>query len=357
MNASFWKGKKVLVTGHTGFKGTWLIIWLNKMGAKITGYALKEYDNDKFFRDSGIGNNIADERGDIQDFERLKKVFDKHKPEIVFHLAAQPIVRKSYDEPLETIRTNVMGTTNVLECIRLSESVKVGVIITSDKCYDNKEWHWGYRETDHLGGHDPYSATKGCAEILVRSYRESFFKKLDKGVKLVSTARAGNVIGGADYSKDRLIPDCIKALMNKKVIELRNPKSTRPWQHVLEPLSGYLLLAEKMWTEKKHDESWNFGPHLESVKPVHEVAQKIVKLWGEGEIRHTGSDDKKQESCALSLDISKSYFVLDWKPKLSLDEALAYTVEWHKKCENASPTEIIKMTEKQIDSYTKKQKR
>jgi len=345
MNASFWKGKRVLVTGHTGFKGTWLIIWLNKMGAKVIGYSLKEYNNDRFFRDCGIGKKVIDERGGIQDFESLKKVFDKHKPEIVFHLAAQPIVRLSYDEPVKTFQTNIMGTVNVLECIRRSDSARIGVIITSDKCYRNKNLSCGYKEGDELGGVDPYSCSKACSELVVSSYRDAFLKLQSK---LVASARAGNVIGGGDWSQDRLIPDCIKALLDNKPILIRNPNATRPWQHVLEPLSGYLMLAEKLWAENKYDDCWNFGPNAESIVPVKQVADMLVKKWTSGSWIDGSVKDHKHEAKLLSLDITKAHDELGWKPRLRLDEAISLTVDWYK---NHKKVDSYELSLRQIDEY------
>lgn len=344
---NFWKGKKVLITGHTGFKGTWLTIWLRKLGARVIGFSLEEYPNDEFYNSTGMSSKIIDVRGNIEDYALLKSVFEKHKPQIVFHLAAQSLVRKSYDEPLHTIATNVLGTANVLECIRNSPSVKTAVIITSDKCYKNKEWIWGYREEDEMGGHDPYSCSKGCAELLIESYRNCFFRKQSK---LIASARAGNVIGGGDWAEDRLIPDCIRALEKKEVIKIRNPDSTRPWQHVLEPLNGYLLLAEKLWTERMYDEAWNFGPTIESIKPVREVVSLLLEKWDKGEWIDISKEHKKHEAKSLSLDTSKAYITLKWRPKLNLDEALDLTVEWYRNHKN---TDVHKLCVKQINEYEK----
>ncbi|MFH1840209.1 MAG: CDP-glucose 4,6-dehydratase [Nanoarchaeota archaeon] len=346
---NFWKDKKVLITGHTGFKGTWLTIWLKKLGAEVIGFSLEEYPNDQLFNETNISSKMIDIRGNVQDLDKLKQVFTEQKPEIIFHLAAQPLVRKSYDEPLDTIKTNVLGTTNVLECIRGSDSIKVAVIITSDKCYENKEWVWGYRESDEMGGHDPYSCSKGCIEILVKSYRDSFFKKQSK---YVASARAGNVIGGGDWSEDRLIPDCIRALRNKQTIEIRYPNSTRPWQHVLEPLSGYLKLAEKMWIEEKYDEGWNFGPRIDSIKPVGELVNALIGEWGEGSWADMSkNDEKKHEASSLSLDISKSYLLLNWKPKLDFTTTISFVVGWYK---NYNDSNAYELCYKQIEEYERK---
>ena len=281
--SGIYRGKKVLVTGHTGFKGSWLALWLHLLGAEVIGFSLPpsgEFDNYNLL---GLGANITDIRGDIRDRAHLREVFETHQPELVFHLAAQAIVRDSYVNPVDTFETNVMGTANVLECIRLSESIEAGLIVTSDKCYENKEQIRGYREEDALGGYDPYSASKGCAEIVTASYRRSFFEGEIKTPISISTARAGNVIGGGDWSAYRILPDCIKSLLEQKPIGVRNPKAVRPWQFVLEPLYGYLLLVANMYVEPdRFCGAWNFGPDYKSVIPVQAVVEKILRLWGSG---------------------------------------------------------------------------
>ena len=261
---NFYKGKRVLVTGHTGFKGSWLSIWLHELGAEVIGVAQEPFTERDNYVLSGIGNKIkADIRADIRDGKRMKEIFQEYQPEIVFHLAAQPLVRLSYDIPVETYETNVMGTINIMEAMRVTDSIKVGVMITTDKCYENKEQIWGYRENEQMGGYDPYSSSKGAAEIAIASWRRSFFNPIDYGIKhhiSLASVRAGNVIGGGDWALDRIIPDCIKALEVGKPIDIRSPKAVRPWQHVLEPLSGYMLLAKMMWNEPtKYCEGWNFG--------------------------------------------------------------------------------------------------
>jgi CDP-glucose 4,6-dehydratase len=341
----FWKGKRVLLTGHTGFKGMWMTIWLNRLGAEVTGYSLEESENDEFFDATGIGERINDIRADINDADALRWAFTEYRPQIVFHMAAQSLVGKSYDEPLSTVETNVMGTANVLEAMRLTTSVKSAVIVTSDKCYQNNEWVWGYRETDQKGGRDPYSASKGCAEVLVESYRNSFLRRQGK---LVASARAGNAIGGGDWSRDRLIPDCIKALQNGRRIRIRNPDATRPWQHVLEPLDGYMMLAERMYTQRKYDEAWNFGPTLESIRPVAEVADLVIKEWGSGKWVDATKKRARHEARALALDISKAYFQLGWKPKLTLEQAVAWTVEWYRGEQRRGPGALCRQ---QIAKY------
>ena len=267
---NFYRGKRVLVTGHTGFKGSWLSIWLHELGAEVIGVAKDPTTEKDNYVLSGIGEKIkADLRADIRDGQRMKKIFQEYQPEIVFHLAAQPLVRLSYEIPVETYETNVMGTINILEAIRVTDSVKVGIMITTDKCYENKEQIWGYRENEPMGGYDPYSSSKGAAEIAIASWRRSFFNPVDYGKKhtvSLASVRAGNVIGGGDWAKDRIIPDCIRALEANKVIDIRLPKAVRPWEHVLEPLSGYMMLAQKMWEHPtEYNEGWNFGPDSGSV--------------------------------------------------------------------------------------------
>jgi CDP-glucose 4,6-dehydratase len=291
----FWKDKKVLITGHTGFKGAWLTMWLLKMGAKVTGFSSEEHPNDFVFKACNLSNKVKDIRGDLNDLEAVEIAF-KQEPEIVFHLAAQALVRESYDKPLLTLNTNIIGTANVLQCIRKCKSVKCAVLITTDKCYENKEWVFGYRENDRLGGHDPYSTSKAGAEMVIKCFRDCFLKAQGK---LIASARAGNVIGGGDYAKDRLLTDCINALKARKDIEIRSPKATRPWQHVLEPLSGYLLLAQKMWIEKKYDEAWNFGPDIQSIRKVEEVTEKVVRLWGSGKWVDVSNEEHKHEARVL----------------------------------------------------------
>ncbi|MBU0762757.1 MAG: CDP-glucose 4,6-dehydratase [Candidatus Altiarchaeota archaeon] len=342
---SFWIGKKVQVTGHTGFMGAWLTQWLTKLDAEVSGYSLKKYDNDTLYKTLKLKKKIKDYRGNIGDYNSFKKVMDKVRPEIIFHLAAQPLVRKSYDNPLETIQSNVVGTANVLEAIRNTKSVKAAVIVTSDKCYKNLETGKGYMETDPMGGHDPYSASKGCAELLVDSYRNSFFRGQKK---LVSTARAGNVIGGGDFAKDRLMTDCIKALEKGERIRVRNPKSTRPWQHVLEPVEGYLTLAEKMIKHKRYDEAWNFGPGVNSVYTVSEVVDKVIKNWGSGKWADTSKKGDKHEAKLLNLDITKAKTQLGWHPKLKIEEAIALTIEGYKSLKKGEIKETI---DKQIEEY------
>lgn len=349
---NFYRSKRVLVTGHTGFKGSWLSIWLHELGAEVIGVAkdpITEKDN---YVLSGIGEKIrADLRADIRDGQRMKEIFQEYQPEIVFHLAAQPLVRLSYEIPVETYETNVMGTINILEAIRVTDSVKVGVMITTDKCYENKEQIWGYRENEPVGGYDPYSSSKGAAEIAIASWRRSFFnpKEYEKHGKSIASVRAGNVIGGGDWSLDRIIPDCIRALEANKPIEIRSPKAIRPWQHVLEPLSGYMLLASKMWNEPtRYCEGWNFGPRMESITSVWEVATKVIELFSKGQLKALSDQSALHEAKLLMLDISKAKFQLGWEPRMNIDQCVALTVDWYKRY---SREQIYNLSIKQIEKY------
>jgi len=307
----FYKDKKVLVTGHTGFKGSWLSICLLRAGAKVCGYALPPRTEQDNFVVSKLTKRMEHHEGDIRDQAQFLSVFSAFKPEIVFHLAAQPLVRCSYEHPAETFSTNVIGTVNVMDAIRAVPDCRTAVMVTSDKCYENQEWTWGYRETDRLGGHDPYSASKAAAEIAVSAYRRSFFRPEGKGI---ATARAGNVIGGGDWCPDRLIPDCIRALERGETITLRNPASTRPWQHVLEPLSGYLKLAAALHANaKEFDDAWNFGPDPAQVFTVQQVVELAVKKWGGGRCESIGGNFH-HEAGLLALDISKARLKLGWSP-------------------------------------------
>lgn len=333
---NFFKGKRVLVTGHTGFKGSWLSIWLHELGANVTGVALDPYSDKDNYVLSGIGEKIENDlRADIRDGEKLKEIFREYQPEIVFHLAAQPLVRLSYEKPVETYEANVMGTINVMEAIRFTVSVKVAVMITTDKCYENKEQIWGYRENEPMGGYDPYSSSKGCCEIAISSWRRSFFNPADYGKKhhvSIASVRAGNVIGGGDWSKDRIIPDCIRALEAGKPIEIRSPHSIRPWQHVLEPLSGYMLLAKKMWEQPTaYCEGWNFGPRMESVTPVWDVATMLVNDYGKGELKDVSDPNALHEAKLLMLDITKAHVRLGWQPRMNISQCIKLVADWYKR--------------------------
>ena len=348
-----YKGKKVLVTGHTGFKGSWLSIWLRELGAEVIGYSLDPYTEKDNFVLSHLSEKIVDIRGDIRDRKHLRKVFDKYQPEIVFHLVAQPLVRISYDIPVETYETNLMGTINILEEIRNCGNTKIGIMITTDKCYENKEQIWGYRENEAFGGYDPYSSSKGACEIAIQSWRNSFFnlKDYEKHGKSIASVRAGNVIGGGDWAKDRIVPDCIRALEVGKDIEIRSPRSIRPWEHVLEPLSGYLLLGQKMMEDPtKYCEGWNFGPNLDAIVNVWEVAEKIVKNYGKGNIKDISDPNALHEAKLLLLDITKSRFELGWKPTLTIDKNIELTAEWYKRYVNE---DVYQLCVEQINKFSK----
>ena len=333
---NFYRGKKVLITGHTGFKGSWLSIWLHELGAEIVGVALDPYSEKDNYVLSGIGKKIkADIRADIRDGQKIKDIFEEYQPEIVFHLAAQPLVRLSYEKPVETYETNVMGTINVMEAIRETNSVKVGVMITTDKCYDNKEQLQGYKENDPFGGYDPYSSSKGACEIAIQSWRRSFFNPEDYGKKhtvSLASVRAGNVIGGGDWALDRIIPDCIRAIEAGKPINIRSPKAVRPWEHVLEPLSGYMVLAQKMWEHPTdYCEGWNFGPEQEAVSTVWDVASELVKCFGRGELVDSSNPNAVHEAKLLMLDITKAKTCLGWKPRLNSKQTINLVADWYKR--------------------------
>ena len=333
INKNFWRGKKVLITGHTGFKGSWLSLWLQSLGAEVVGVSLDVPTTPSLYEQANVAKGMISLREDFRDVEAISKIFQDHLPEIVFHLAAQPLVRLSYREPVETYEINVMGTLHVLEGIRSIDSVRSAVMVTTDKCYQNKEWVWGYRETDTLGGHDPYSSSKGAAELLISSYRNSYFPqdKYSEHKTAIASARAGNVIGGGDWAEDRLIPDIIKAFKNNEKVIIRNPKSTRPWQHVLEPLSGYLKLAAQL--EKNGDqyaEAWNFGSAEIDARPVQWIVEKMAKLWGENANWINDKSEHPHEANYLKLDCSKAHMKLNWYPRWDLSETLLRIVEWHK---------------------------
>jgi len=327
-----YKGKRVLVTGHTGFKGSWLTLWLLYLGAEVAGYSSYLPSNPCNFEALNLKNRIHDFSDDIRDFSEMKKRFDQFQPEIVFHLAAQPIVRKSYDDPKLTFDTNLGGTVNILECIRITSSVKAAVLITSDKCYQNLEWTWGYRENDRLGGDDPYSASKACAENAFHAYSKSFFQAPETGRSVaVATARAGNVIGGGDWAVDRIIPDCIRAWTDKKEVIIRNPKATRPWQHVLEPLGGYLCLgANLLLSNKLNSEAFNFGPKQRTEKSVEELLEVFSEFWGKSSWRYEKSSLVKKESTLLKLSCDKALHLLNWYSFLSFKDTVRLTAQWYK---------------------------
>lgn len=353
---NFYKEKRVLVTGHTGFKGSWLSIWLHELGAEVIGVANDPYSERDNYVLSKIGDKIkADLRADIRDGNRMKEIFNEYQPEIVFHLAAQPLVRLSYDIPVETYETNVMGTIHVMEAIRATDSVKAAVMITTDKCYENKEQIWGYRENEPMGGYDPYSSSKGAAEIAISSWRRSFFNPNDYGTKhhvSIASVRAGNVVGGGDWAKDRIIPDCIRSLEAGEAIGIRSPKAIRPWQHVLEPLSGYMLLASKMEENPtKYCEGWNFGPNAESISTVWEVASKLIVNFGRGELKDMSNSNAVHEANLLMLDINKAKFRLGWVPRMNIDQCVALVADWYMKYKSE---DVYSLCIHEINKYLEK---
>lgn len=351
------KNKKILVTGHTGFKGSWLSMMLLELGAEVVGYALEPETEPNLFTELKLEKRLKNNFGDIRDYEKLLNVIKTEKPEIIFHMAAQPLVRRSYREPVLTYETNVMGTVNLLEACRINNSVKTVINITTDKCYENKEWVYSYREVDRLGGYDPYSASKACAELVASSYRNSFFNTKDYGKThnlALASVRAGNVIGGGDWSEDRLVPDCIKALSQNQSIQIRNPNSIRPWQHVLEPLTGYLTLAAHMSDQPmEYAEGWNFGPNEDAAINVGDLSSKLIQCWGSGSV-NIDEGPHPHEANFLKLDISKAASKLNFKPCLNIDETLSLTVNWYKNFYN-NKEKISDFTKSQIQYYLEKQ--
>lgn len=330
VNPSFWKGKRVFLTGHTGFKGSWLAIWLQEMDAVVKGYSLSPMTSPNLFEEASVGNNMESEIADIRDLQLITNSLVDFEPDIVIHMAAQPLVRLSYKEPVETYSTNVMGTLNLLEATRKCKKIKAIVAVTTDKCYENKELDRGYKEEEPMGGHDPYSSSKGCCELLISSYRRSFFNKSD--TPALASVRAGNVIGGGDWSEDRLIPDILNAFEKSKKVIVRNPLSVRPWQHVLEPLSGYLVLAEQLYLNgEQYAEAWNFGPQDEDCKNVEYILDRMVDNWGKGASWKLDNNSNPHEANFLKLDISKAAKKLQWEPKWNLDFTLKSIISWHKK--------------------------
>lgn len=342
------RGRRVLVTGDTGFKGSWLCLWLHQLGAQIVGYALPPEREEDHYNLLGLENLIDHVTGDICDFESVRKAFERFQPEVLFHLAAQPLVRYSYTEPKLTFDTNVAGSVNILEAVRLCDSLKAVVYVTSDKCYRNNEWIWGYRENDELGGHDPYSASKAAAELVFSSYQDSFFyHRPDFGA---ATVRAGNVIGGGDWAKDRIVPDAIYALRAGESIKIRNPNSTRPWQHVLEPLSGYLLTAANLLNEpKRFSGAWNFGPDSKAVRTVGDLAQMIAAGWGDGNIEIAQQSDAPHEARLLHLNCDKAHQLMNWHPKWNAERAIMETVNWYRDVNKGG--DALEISSKQILTY------
>jgi len=347
----FYKDKRIFITGHTGFKGSWLSIWLNMMGADVIGYALEPYTKRDNYVITKLEEKMTHIIGDIRDYKSLISAFQKYEPEFVFHLAAQPLVRESYINPKETYDINIGGLVNLLECCRLTESVKVIVNVTSDKCYENKEWMRGYQENDRLGGYDPYSSSKAGSEIITFAYRQSFFnpKNGRNCGKELASARAGNVIGGGDWQTDRLIPDCISALENNDTVIIRNPSAIRPWQHVLEPLSGYLLLAKRMFENpEQYCEAWNFGPEEESMKPVADIVDLVIQNLSKGSWQNKVEQNAPHETGILKLDTSKAKTLLKWRPVWNIESAVGKTIDWYKAYQEK---DMYKFCQKQIKSY------
>lgn len=347
-------GKKVLVTGHTGFKGSWLSLWLNALGAEVVGYALPPDTIPSMFEATRLQRQIIHIEGDVRDFDHLHQALTEHKPDMVFHLAAQPLVRLSYEQPRLTYETNIMGTVNLLEAIRTTDTVKVCTVVTSDKCYENHEWVYSYRENDVLGGHDPYSSSKAGAEIIVGSYRRSYFDGQDNAIALAS-ARAGNVIGGGDWALERLVPDAIKALTKGSPILVRNPQAVRPWQFVLEPLSGYLWLAAQTWKMGPVLASaYNFGPGDDVILNVGDMTSRVIKKWGSGtwEDISVFNTDSLHEAHYLQLDCSKSRRLLEWFPVFNIDQAIDSTVDWYKHYYGSPRRDMYNFTLQQIVNYT-----
>jgi CDP-glucose 4,6-dehydratase len=353
VDTSFWRDRRVFLTGHTGFKGGWLSLWLCSMGAKVVGYGLPPNTNPSLFEVAGIASGLEKSHlADIRDLEKLQDAMASASPEVVIHMAAQPLVRYSYVNPVETYATNVMGTVHVLECIRHTPSIRAAVMVTTDKCYENKEWPWGYRENEPMGGHDPYSNSKGCAELVTSAYRESYFpvKKYVQHQLGLASARAGNVIGGGDWSTDRLIPDAIRAFEAGESLIIRNPLATRPWQHVLEPLSGYLTLAQALFQKgTEYASAWNFGPFNEDTQTVEEVVNLLIKNWPNKASWTQDSSEQPYEAHLLKLDCSKAHQLLKWQPKWNLEKAVEEILHWQSEYQKKSNMHDICI--QQIISY------
>lgn len=356
MNPSFWYDKKVFVTGHTGFKGSWLSLWLQQLGSEVTGYALSPPTDPSLFKAAQVEQGMISIIGDIRDGELLTNAIQQAEPDIVIHLAAQPLVRQSYVDPVLTYTTNIIGTVQLLEAVRQTPSVRAVVNVTTDKCYENKEWMWGYRENEPMGGFDPYSSSKGCSELVTAAYRNSFFDTASQGKHQVAlaTARAGNVIGGGDWANDRLIPDVLRAIEAGQSVKIRNPNATRPWQHVLDPLNGYLALAEKLYTEgSAFAEAFNFGPAEEDAKPVKWIVEQLIQSLGEGASWHLDGSKHPHEAHYLKLDCSKARIMLGWQPNWNLTQALQAIITWHKvHSAHQSTTTVRTLCLQQIKEYS-----
>jgi len=347
-----WRGRRVLVTGHTGFKGSWLSLWLHQLGAEVTGLALPPPTDPSLFELAGLAELVDHRIGDIRDLSVVTEVVKEVRPEVIFHLAAQPLVRLSYDQPVETYATNVMGTVHLLEAARQAGSVAAFVCITTDKCYENREWVWPYRESDPMGGYDPYSSSKGCAELVVSAYRRSFFpvEQIPDGGLALASVRAGNVIGGGDYALDRLVPDLVRAFEKGEAPAIRSPSSVRPWQHVLEALGGYLMIAERLLTrEPVFADAWNFGPSEDDARPVSWIVSQVQAAWGGTSDPVPWHGAVPHEAGLLRLDISKARALLGWRPSLPLGDALNWIVDWHKQVADGADARAV--TAAQIQAY------
>lgn len=349
MNKEFWKNKTVLITGHTGFKGSWTSIWLSQMGCKVVGYAKPAPTKPSLFESSNIADSIVNIEGDICDLEKVKQVVAEHKPEIVLHMAAQALVRESYDNPIETYMVNVIGTANILEAIRSCERTRVFVGITTDKCYKKQDGPWGYKETDPLGGNDPYASSKAGSELVIHSYRKSFFSQKKTAI---ASVRAGNVIGGGDWAKDRIIPDIMRAFQSGEMLHIRNPHAVRPWQFVMEPIRGYLMLAEKLWENPEtFEDGWNFGPNEESSQEVGYIVKKLASQWGSEANWKLDTIENPPEDAFLRLDSSKARWQLGWKPMIHLDECLDWITEWYQHQNKGGC--VLEKTAEQLTRYEK----
>lgn len=347
-SAGFWSGRRVLVLGHTGFKGAWLSLWLRRLGAKVTGLSLPASET-SLFRACGLHDLVESHYADVRDLRTVQEIFNASRPEIVFHLAAQSLVRMSYREPVETYAVNVMGTVHVLAAANAAETVRSVIVVTSDKCYENREWLWPYREDEPMGGHDPYSSSKACAELVTAAWRRSFCGPEKRQIGIAS-ARAGNVIGGGDWAEDRIVPDCIRALSSKQVIGIRSPKSVRPWQHVLDPVCGYVVLAERVTENPQlYAQSWNFGPADDHARDVEWIANRIVAAWGNGARWKKIPTDELHEASLLKVDSSKARALLGWSQALCLEDTVDWTVFWYKQFLGGQPA--LALTEHQIESY------
>lgn len=350
VDPGFWNNKKVYLTGHTGFKGSWIALWLQQMGANVKGFALAPPTDPALFTVAKVGANMQSDIGNICDYETLKKSMLSFNPDVVIHMAAQPLVRYSYINPIETYQTNVLGTVHVLEAAKNCTNTKAIVSVTTDKCYENKEWAWGYRENEPMGGHDPYSSSKGCAELVTSAYTKSFFN--DNNSANLASARAGNVVGGGDWAGDRLIPDILRAFEKSEPVIIRNPLSTRPWQHVLEPLSGYLVLAQHLYNDgASFAEGWNFGPKDDDCKTVEWILTKMQSFWGDGATWQLDKENNPHEANFLKLDCSKAKHRLHWEPRWNLNHTLKLIVDWHQKWLNKENMNQVCIQE--IENYNK----